>query len=1097
MSPSRIKWPKKKKVNQPNSLDNDILNGRKTDKETGQGIENQERLNERRTEKRKKEKQDQDTDKRNDMGNGENNQHQNNQHQNHNQNHNQNQNFNQNHNQYQNFNQHLNENEIQQKKLLNQRKETQGQKIEQELREKIRKPEGRESEQNEARAEETGAKSDGANYAGQSLVQAFGQSGQSLAQSGRSLAQSGQSGQSGQYGKSFASDFTDQSTESSTNIMPYLGTAASNSALSFGAAVPINRGGPALSNRAVFGSETEPPTEQSALLLQNFLQPGQTAPGPAPAHAASTRHKRRNTACALFFFAAIAVFVAALFVVRAVLAQPPAFEARIDNAALVGMSDGGVRVRVAGEVCVTGGLALALWLFRKLGPLASNGTVEPRQPSPVVVSGPELNRTHVVLVVWPPVDVDFSCSHWPFDVVADAQFTDGVETAVAAAWAAHAHRSQWLVEATVRAAARIRGVRVPLPAVEVRRTVAMGEIRVSTVAVAWHRSLEANATVSVAIPEIQVAQDLSRQSESFTDLEIPPIDWLVAVRDCAGRPVTVGAWASEECGLDSAAGFDNSEETSQDYAPVSSRSLRLHGKIDEVSPEILRPCADGLSPIERVARGSPIVVWAPPSSRNEKLPHWLRLVLRIPRDLDPQVVASPNISFNGMVLGPGMFGKGNFSHVAIEILPSNELAMKVTGSGYVEWPVEDAEVNANAQVILLLVASAQVCANGATGSVEVESADITVGDPHALALAANTVLSGRVPTLGGKVTLVSATLRLPLLATTFHNVTMEWAGRNDEDAMNSDFDFIDAAGVTAKLGNLETSQDNVTESPLDRLLAGAIFRADKLFYISSNSSSLELLADLALEVPYNVSLHIDTLLDADLAYNGTVVGRASLDRFSMAQGRANVSAGFRLACPDLHVRAFAEDLASHVVSGAVARVTIQNLQAGRVGLNEFVSALSPQLLTVPKIQFNRQELQETGRPTSLGFPFPQNTEGSSEGSPFLVGATIHLLSSQIEITVYNPLANAEIVAEILSSQASCEGQVVARIEHSPMLLVPPGLYTTPRMPIRVEAPGAALLRRALNGGLDVDTIADIAVRIGEFPMQLLYQASGLTAEVRL
>lgn len=1077
MSPSRIKWPKKKKGNQPNSLDNGNLNERKTDKEIGHSIENQERLNGRRSENRKKEKQDQDTDKRNDMGNGENNQHQNQiQHQNHNQSH----------NQYQNFNQHLNENEIQQKKLLNQRKETQGQKIEQELREKIRKPEGRESEQNEERAEETGAKSDGANFAGQSFAQAFGQSGQS-----------GQHGKSAQSGHSFAPDFTDQSTESSTNIMPYLGTAASNSALSFGAAVPINRGGPALSNRAVFGSETEPPTEQSALLLQNFLQPGQTAPGPAPAHAASTRHKRRNTACALFFFAAIAVFVAALFVVRAVLAQPPAFEARIDNAALVGMSDGGVRVRVAGEVCVTGGLALALWLFRKLGPLASNGTVEPRQPSPVVVSGPELNRTHVVLVVWPPVDVDFSCSHWPFDVVADAQFTDGVETAVAAAWAAHAHRSQWLVEATVRAAARIRGVRVPLPAVEVRRTVAMGEIRVSTVAVAWHRSLEANATVSVAIPEIQVAQDLSRQSESFTDLEIPPIDWLVAVRDCAGRPVTVGAWASEECGLDSAAGFDNSEQTFQDYAPVSSRSLRLHGKIDEVSPEILRPCADGLSPIERVARGSPIVVWAPPSARNEKLPHWLRLVLRIPRDLDPQVVASPNISFNGMVLSLGMFGKGNFSHVAIEILPSNELAMKVTGSGYVEWPVEDAEVNANAQVILLLVASAQVCANGANGSVEVESADITVGDPHALALAANTVLSGRVPTLGGKVNLVSATLRLPLLATTFHNVTMEWAGRNDEDAMNSDFDFIDAAEVTAKLGNLETSQDNVTESPLDRLLAGAIFRADKLFYISSNSSSLELLADLALEVPYNVSLNIDTLLDADLAYNGTVVGRASLDRFSMAEGRANVSAGFRLACPDLHVRAFAEDLASHVVSGAAARVAIQNLQAGRMGLNEFVSALSPQLLTVPKIQFNRQELQETGRPTSLGFPFPQNTEGSSEGSPFLVGATIHLLSSQIEITVYNPLANAEIVAEILSSQASCEGQVVARIEHSPMLLVPPGLYTTPRMPIRVEAPGAALLRRALNGGLDVDTIADIAVRIGEFPMQLLYQASGLTAEVRL
>lgn len=844
------------------------------------------------------------------------------------------------------------------------------------------------------------------------------------------------------------------------------------------------------------------PSETTALLslsvpllsipvLQTTDRSPNQLPDRVPAWILKTTAKGRNRTWVFGAIVAAAAVVA--LAVTALILGAPTLQFEVARTAVVGLTDYGVRVRISGEARAAGGWPHVRAVIFALGAFAGNGTVELRGASPVEISGPELAQPHHATVWWPAVPVDFGGTTWPFEIEAKMDFGENLAAAGAAAWAARVHKSVWQARAQVRAAATVRGWRIPLPEMRISSAVAMGPgagaggAVVEAASVTWASAASADAIVRI-LPDTMERRDIwevtlgsqefavSDESVRGPSWEIPArefrqwtaLQWAVAVRDCAGRLVQVGQWHS---------------------APANGTRVSVHGHVESVPELLARDCADGASPLNRVASGAPVVVWA--TGAKNPVPRWLWQMLRQPREV---AVGTGTLSGVPVEVNGGSFGAGAdladvvYVSVVVDLQKTESMVVLVEAAGHFAGALAQVEMAAEAAAQINtssvdVTAETTVVSGGGNASVAVRAqTEVGVGAARALAAVVNGFFSGAPLQWRAE---ADAKVELPLVSTTLKNVTASGVWRHGGEKNESE------AGSEVN-GREDGGKDDSINIPTANLSVVA----QRIFYIESSPSSLELLADVELHSALNASVVLDVSVAANLAYNNTVVGSAWVEGMHMAQGTANFSVGVRLECPDDVARNSAEDFASHLISGAAARVTLPSMRANHPAVNAFVAALATPQVAVPQVRFHHiddRHFDESGR----GFPDRMLLADSTTGSPFLVGAIIHLLSSQIEITVYNPLANAEIAAEIVSSQASFEGQTVARIDHSGVLLVPPGLWTTPRMPIHIEAPGAALLRRALNRNLAVDTIAQLAVRVGKFPMNLLYSASGLTAEVRL
>ena len=119
-------------------------------------------------------------------------------------------------------------------------------------------------------------------------------------------------------------------------------------------------------------------------------------------------------------------------------------------------------------------------------------------------------------------------------------------------------------------------------------------------------------------------------------------------------------------------------------------------------------------------------------------------------------------------------------------------------------------------------------------------------------------------------------------------------------------------------------------------------------------------------------------------------------------------------------------------------------------------------------------------------------------NPFLLESVIHVLTSEVELTLYNPVNNTELLVTILQAEASYDGTSLGHIEHHEMLMVPPGVYKTPRIKLDInQGVGMDILRRAIDGTLRVNVTAVFDTTIQQFSLQLLYHGQGLAAKVRL
>lgn len=80
-----------------------------------------------------------------------------------------------------------------------------------------------------------------------------------------------------------------------------------------------------------------------------------------------------------------------------------------------------------------------------------------------------------------------------------------------------------------------------------------------------------------------------------------------------------------------------------------------------------------------------------------------------------------------------------------------------------------------------------------------------------------------------------------------------------------------------------------------------------------------------------------------------------------------------------------------------------------------------------------------------------------------------------------------------------EKEPIGRITSRDPFIVPPGVSTTPRLPVNLNMGGVGYdaLRKALGQSLEMDAFAKVGVQIGNYMDVVSYHGKGIAAKVRI
>ncbi|GMG26971.1 unnamed protein product [Aspergillus oryzae] len=165
------------------------------------------------------------------------------------------------------------------------------------------------------------------------------------------------------------------------------------------------------------------------------------------------------------------------------------------------------------------------------------------------------------------------------------------------------------------------------------------------------------------------------------------------------------------------------------------------------------------------------------------------------------------------------------------------------------------------------------------------------------------------------------------------------------------------------------------------------------------------------------------------------------------------------------------------------------IAAGQEMLSRYVSG---EFGTFPAQPELGQALSRLGLEVPIpGVPVPGNP-GDEDGKPKFIQDTTFTLSS--------PFPNTTI--EVTSVEANAfyqKHEEVGSINYYIPFSVPPGLSTTPRLPVELNLNGIGYdaLRKALGGTLKLDAVAKVGVLIRRYRTTITYYGQGITARVKI
>ena len=179
------------------------------------------------------------------------------------------------------------------------------------------------------------------------------------------------------------------------------------------------------------------------------------------------------------------------------------------------------------------------------------------------------------------------------------------------------------------------------------------------------------------------------------------------------------------------------------------------------------------------------------------------------------------------------------------------------------------------------------------------------------------------------------------------------------------------------------------------------------------------------------------------------------------------------------------------VSGKNATVTVRPHRNSIPGFPELGEALSELTVSLPIPHL---------------LPPSSHDPDDTERRPFLVGATMHIISSTASFLLHNPFPKTPIRIFSVSGTAMYNDSKLGTIEYDDTwellagsLAGEGGLSVSPRMPVHMHLRGAAnkALKDALGRGLRIDAFARAEVGVGDWRGCVEFVGGGLQAAVRL
>ncbi|KAF2737320.1 hypothetical protein EJ04DRAFT_431262 [Polyplosphaeria fusca] len=265
---------------------------------------------------------------------------------------------------------------------------------------------------------------------------------------------------------------------------------------------------------------------------------------------------------------------------------------------------------------------------------------------------------------------------------------------------------------------------------------------------------------------------------------------------------------------------------------------------------------------------------------------------------------------------------------------------------------------------------------------------------------------------------------------------------------------------------------------------------------SRTSLTLEALVNITNPTNYSATV---PYFNINILVNGTVLGQAiARDVFVHPGNNTNIAVS-AVWDPSTNSgengTAVGKEVISQYISGFNMSLTLQTHNASIPAQPALGFALSklPLTLPAPHLGTPKDPNDDDG-----GDDDPDDPDKPEESPHFIREATMHLISSTAIFTLASPFATTTLYITRLNATAFYEGHPSGTILYDLPLVVPPGLSTTPRLPVdwSLGSVGFGAIKKALGGTLRLSTYAEVGVRIGQFRQDLWYQGRSIGANIR-
>ncbi|KAF6816857.1 pre-rRNA processing protein [Colletotrichum sojae] len=256
----------------------------------------------------------------------------------------------------------------------------------------------------------------------------------------------------------------------------------------------------------------------------------------------------------------------------------------------------------------------------------------------------------------------------------------------------------------------------------------------------------------------------------------------------------------------------------------------------------------------------------------------------------------------------------------------------------------------------------------------------------------------------------------------------------------------------------------------------------KIISSTSTSLTLEALVNITNPTPYAAFV---PYVNIHIVKDGVVLGSATAENMNVVRGNNTnllVTAKWDPTADGEAGRRIAGDLISEYLSG-------RNVTIG-------VKTHRGTLPSVPAIGEALSKLNISIAAPKLDLP----GDGDGEKKHFIRDATFHVFSSTATFTLASPLTYNTIYVDWVNATAFYNHtESVGRIVYDLPFAAPPGTSTTPRLPVdwHIGSVGYDAVRKAIGGALQLDAMANVTVRIGNWKETIWYEGQGIGASIRL